>query len=234
MASQKNRIGVSRLHRGMPSLGQLEAGLRGKRLLGRLLKVHGPPTKRGLQIADGYVRLVEKAVLEYEDSRTSLTAFLQKGVADAWFRAQDHLESCIQSTHRAISYLDQLRRLGFRKPDGTPFVPRPRDLEVLGAPVRTQIRRVRDAIEHLDEDIIRGAIPEDDDVGIRLSFEAATLAGFQILYVDLAKWIKALHRFALPLSRVQLQVRPPSLGRRRRSSSAAPKARRRTAGLSAS
>ena len=226
MPSQRNRIGVSRLHRGMPSLGQLEVGLRGKRQLGRLLKVHGPPTTRGLQIADGYVRLVEKAVLEYEASRTSLTAFLQKGSVDALFRAQDHLESCIQSTHRAISYLDQLRRLGFRKPDGTPFVPRPRDLDVLRASVRSKIRRVRDAIEHLDEDIIRGAIPEDDDVGIRVTFESARLAGFEILYVDLASWIKSLHQFALPLSRVELQVQPAPMGRRRRPSSVSIKARR--------
>ena len=107
MASLNNQAALTRLNSGMPLLDHLECGLRAKRQLGRLLRIHGPPTKRGLQIADGYVRLVEKATLEYAESRKQLVLFLDEGLVDALFRAQDHFESCINSTHRAINYLDR-------------------------------------------------------------------------------------------------------------------------------
>lgn len=88
---------ISKLN--MPSLESLELSLRSKRQLGNILAVHGPPTTRGKQIADGYVRLVEKAILEYESSRQNLTTFLKDGFADDYFRAQDHFETCINSLH---------------------------------------------------------------------------------------------------------------------------------------
>src|SRR5437870_3485166 len=106
----ENQAAVERVDAKMPSLAHLETPLRSKRELGHILGVHGPPTPRGKQIADGYVRLVEKTILEYEEAREKLIAFLKDGTLDHYFRAQDHFESSTQSFHRAILYLDQLRR----------------------------------------------------------------------------------------------------------------------------
>lgn len=193
----------------MPSLSDLDTSLRGKRLIGRIMGIHGPPTLRGLQIADGYVRLVEKTVLEYEAARREFISFLREKLSDNHFRAQDHFETCIQSLHRAILYLDRLRRLGFRRPDGTAFVPRPHDLEVLTDAVRSQVRRFRDASEHLDDDIIDGRIPEEADVAIHLGWHYAKLADIEIRYQELSKWILQLHHFAVLLSKVELVVTNP-------------------------
>jgi len=194
----------------MPSLSDLDASLRGKRELGRILGVHGPSTPRGLQIADGYVRLVEKTIIEYESSRREMLSFMAGGVLDSYFRAQDHFETCLQALHRAIIFLDRLRRLGIRRADGTPFVPRPRDLEVLNEGVRSRVRDIRDACEHLDEDIINGRIPEDAEVAIHLGWECAKLADKEICYHEISKWIIQLHQFAVPLSRVELVVSSPA------------------------
>jgi len=194
----------------MPSLSNLETSLRGKRLLGRIMGVHGPPTTRGLQIADGLVRLVEKTVLEYECARTELLSFMRDGLADNYFRAQDYFETCIQSLHRSILYLDRLRRLGFCRPDGTPFIPRLRDLEVLNEGIRSRVRNLRDASKHLDEDIIKGQIPEEADVAIHLGWQYAKLAGTEICYEEVSKWIIQLHHFAVLLSRVELVVSNPA------------------------
>jgi hypothetical protein len=120
--SVDNQAGVDRIEQSMPSL-DLELSLRSKRDLGKRLGVHAQPTGRARQIADGYVRLVEKAVLEYRESRAKLVEFLANGTADHEYRAQDHFESCVQSLHRAILYLERLRRFGYKRDDGTPFIP---------------------------------------------------------------------------------------------------------------
>ena len=83
----------------MPPLG-VEISLRSKRSLGKLLGVHGRGIPRARQVEDGFVRLVEKTVLEYEASRQKLMEFMSEGAFDDWFRAADHFESCIQSLHR--------------------------------------------------------------------------------------------------------------------------------------
>jgi hypothetical protein len=193
----------------MPALA-LETSLRSKREFGHLLGVHGPHAPRGKQIADGYVRLVEKAVLEYQASRGKLLRFLSDGFADDYHRAQDHFESSIQSLHRAVLYLDRLRSMGFRNPNGTPFVPRPRELEPLRDEVKARIRDLRDRAEHLDGDILSQTIAPDAGVAIHLGWEKASLADAQVTYQDFARWITRLHHFALLLSQVRITVGGPA------------------------
>ena len=212
-ALNDNQAGIDRLESAMPSLGQLEGSLRSKRDLGKLLGAHAQPSGRGRQIADGYVRLVEKALLEYRSSRAMLIASLADGTADHQFRAQDHFESCVQSLHRAILYLERLRRLGYLRADGRPFIPKPRNLEVLSEGVKSQVRAMRDAAEHLDNDILDGSLPEGALVGIHLGWDKAALGILQLNYADVARWIEQLHEFAALLSRVQLVVGPPAEGK---------------------
>lgn len=201
----KNEVAVNQIAASMPAVG-LEASLRSKRLIGNLLGVHGPHTPRGKQIADGFVRLVEKAILEYQASRERLLAFLENGEADDHFRAQDHFETSLQSTHRAITYLDRLRNMGFRQTDGSAFIPRPRDLEVLRKDVKAKVRELRDFAEHLDQDIVGGGLPAEAEVGIHLGWEKASLNGAEIVYTDFTRWLTQLHHFAGLLSRVNITV----------------------------
>jgi hypothetical protein len=212
-AMTDNQEGVDRLMRGMPSLDHLEISLRSKRDLGKLLGVHAQPSGRARQIADGYVRLVEKAILEYKEARSNLIAFLADGTADHLHRAQDHFESCIQALHRALIYFDRLRNFGYKRQDGTPFIPRPRELEVLRETVRKPVRDMRNALEHLDNDILDGTLPEDSPAGPHLGWDIATLGAHKLLYADVTRWIEQLHEFAAVLSRVHLQVGPAPAAR---------------------
>jgi hypothetical protein len=190
----------------MPSLSGLDASLRGKRELGRILGAHGSSTSRGLQIADGYVRLVEKTIIEYESARREMVSFMAGGVLGKYFRAQDHFETCLQALYRAIIYLDRIRRLDIRHKDGTPFEPRPPDLEVLSEGVRSRLEEIRDACVDLDEDIINERIPEDAEVAICLGWDCARLADKEICYDEISKWIIQLYQIAVPLSRVEVVV----------------------------
>jgi hypothetical protein len=103
----------------MPSLQLLEGSLRSKRDLGKLLGVHVQPGDRGRQIADGYVRLVEKALLEYQESRATLIAFLADGTADHQHRAQD-LARWIEQLHEFAALLSRVHLVVGPSPEAGP------------------------------------------------------------------------------------------------------------------
>lgn len=206
----EKRNADERLADTMPTLEHLDTSLRGKRMIGNIMGIHGPPEPRAKQISDGYVRLVEKTIIDYQEARNKLFLFMAgSGEFDNYCRAQDFIESSVQSLHRAILYLDKLRRFGFYGADGSPFVPKTRELAVLRDDAKARVRKLRDACEHLDKDIIGGKIFPNSDVAIHLGWEAVDLCGITISYVDLAKWMKQLHHFALLLSRVQITVGKP-------------------------
>jgi hypothetical protein len=107
-----------------------------------------------------------------------------------------------------MEYLEHLRRFGYKRGDGTPFIPKPRELEVLRDSIRDQVRDMRDAVEHLDRDILEGRLGETVKVGIHLGWERASLGGLTLGYADVARWITQLHEYAALLSRVHLVVGP--------------------------
>ena len=200
---------LEQLKAGMPDLG-LSASLRAQRRLGKTLGVHGPYDTKGQLIADGLVRLVEKAIVEYELTKAAVFEFLPHGYLAHYHRAQDHFESLIQCLHRAITYLDRLRALGYRVADGSPLVPRPRDLEVLRDTTKSVVRSFRDRLEHMDEDILAGQLDAASDVGPRLGTLAAELGDTTLAYADVARWCHQLHGFARLLSEVTLTTGEPS------------------------
>jgi hypothetical protein len=63
---------------------------------------------------------------------------------------------------------------------------------------------MRDAAEHLDEDILDGRLPDDATVGIHLGWDKASLGALQLGFADVARWIEQLHQFAALLSRVHI------------------------------
>jgi hypothetical protein len=203
-----NHEGVAKLERAMPQL-RLETSLRGKRALGQLLGIHQRGEGATRQLADGFVRLVEKSALEYAAARERFLAYLAEGFADAYHRAQDHFESCIGSLHRAINYLERLRTIGFKSHDGSPFVPRPRDFELLKDGVdtrRSRIRELRDRFEHLDHDILSGRLPADADVSVHLAWDRGSIGDAFVTFAEVVTAIEDLHVFALNLASVVLRI----------------------------
>jgi hypothetical protein len=171
-----------------------------------VLGAYGVPTLHAKQIVDGYVRLVERSIVEYQRARAAIYRLLQPGGLQDYYDAQDHFENCIHNVHRAILYLERLRRFGFRKRDGSVFIPRPRDLEVLSETARQAVRNLRDSIEHLDQDIVEGRIPHADPVALHAGRTSIRLQGNEVSYEDLARWITQLHGFASLMSRYEISI----------------------------
>jgi hypothetical protein len=196
-----NPLHLEQLKNGMPDLG-LDTSLRAQRQTGKLLGVHGPYDTKGQLIADGLIRLVEKAVIEYDLTKSELLQFLPDGYVFHYHRAQDHFESCIQCLFRAITYLDQLRSCGYQDSNKKPLVPRARELEVLSDSTKKSVRIFRDYLEHLDRDILNGKLNAASDVGPKLGTTAAEISDATLVYVDVARWCHQVHGIASQLSKI--------------------------------
>lgn len=200
---------ADRVRDGMPDM-PLDCTLRARRRTGKVLGVLGPFDTKGQLVVDGLVRLLDKSILEYRAAREELLSFFPDGYINRYHRAQDHFESFVQSLHRAITYLDRLRALGFTHPNGVPVVPRPRELEVLRDDVKANVRKFRDNLEHLDRDILGLKLERADDVGPSLGTHAATIADATIVYADAVRWCSQIHDLAVPMSTVVLKALPDS------------------------
>lgn len=210
MSDSSNRKGIERLTASMPSLDELDSSLRSRRFLGNLLKISAPPTSIGRHVADAFVHVVAKSLIEYRALRAAMLSFLADGIAEDYHRAQDQAESCVNSLHRAIKLLDRLRSLGFTLPDGQPYVPRARDLAILREANRKKVRDLRDAQEHIDSDVLGGRLPPDSDVTIRPMWDKLSLHGKELSYAEIAENVRQLHKFAAELSTVTIVVSEPA------------------------
>jgi hypothetical protein len=192
----------------MPPLN-LVSELRSKWELGHVLGLHKMPSKRVRQIVAGYIRLVDKAMREYSAARNMLLNFLSDGQVDDYHHAQDHIENCIVTVHRAIAFLEILRRRNLKDGFGKALVPKAKELEILGNSAKTQIREFRNVTQHIADHIASGKVAENIDPDVCLTEESIVLSDQEILYSDLERWIKQLHPLAHRLSAVHLTAANP-------------------------
>lgn len=111
------------------------------------------------------------------------------GGIQAFFEGVGHFENCINSAKRALRALG---RLGTQQ-DG-PVIDRA--IRKLAQSQATAITNLRDAIEHMDADIVTGAgIPEGDPHLLTVSKEGDQLeiGGYRISIIALQSVIKALY-----------------------------------------
>jgi hypothetical protein len=68
---------------------------------------------------------------------------------------------------------------------------------------------MRDAVEHLDSDILDGKLPDSATVGVHLGWNKASIGVLQLQFSDVARWIGQLHEYAALLSLVHLLAGNP-------------------------
>ena len=149
-----------------------------------------------------FVRLVDKAVDEYEESRHMIVAQIAEGQRSVDEMARsgrfiymlkfvDHMENCISTVRRILRFLNVLKS----DQDGLPF-PRPirKDIEALTKP----IVKVRNTVEHMDERIRRDEIGEDEPVMLKVmaSQDGVMIGGQTLPFSTLSSLIRKLHSLA--------------------------------------
>lgn len=148
------------------------------------------------------MRLVDKAVYEYQKARDTLVA----GVDD-WnhpvedmvkrgklFKLTDHTENCINAVRRLLQLLDRIK-----SDSGAPIIDRMQRKSI--ETYSRSVKDVRDTIEHMDERIHKDQLGEDKPIVLKLSDQGdrVEIGDTYITFNDLAQTIRKLHEIAARL-----------------------------------
>jgi hypothetical protein len=191
----------------MPDLSALSPKALLSQILNLVLAGGGPTDPVPRLYATAFVRLADKTLREYETARVEMEEFVTTPSShlSPYFTAIGHFETCVHSLHRALCFLERLRRVGLKRNDGTPLVPRDNAFRPLSATVRDAVREMRDGIEHLDDDLLKLKIPWGGSNTVRPLEDRLRLNQFEIAYSELGQWVTSLHELAEDIAR----YRPP-------------------------
>jgi hypothetical protein len=177
----------------MPDLSSLN----GKKILGLILNLlfrgGGPKNNLAKALVNNYIRLVDQILWEYNAARDSLELYVStpNEVISPLFKCIGHMESCIRTINRAINFARKIRHH-----QESPDVEK---LNVLSGRVGNRIEDMRNAIEHLECDILAGKMEEGGANTLIVRNDRIELFDKCISYSELAKWIEELHDLASKL-----------------------------------
>ena len=149
-----------------------------------------------------FVRLIDKAIYEYQQAREAILAQVEDkerpakdmqkiGRISYILLFTNHLENCINAIRRLFHLIDRIKN---EKDD--PNISRilRKQIESLGSSIVT----IRDSIEHIDEIIMRDELGNDQPILIAVTDneEGIQLLDDQLKFCDLALTIRKLHEIA--------------------------------------
>ena len=149
-----------------------------------------------------FIRLMDKSVAEYLESRTVLNSQVQEskrppkemqetGRIIYMFSFSDHVENCINSVRRLLWLLE---RIDCDK--DAPTIPR--DKKRLLSSQDRKLIDLRDTFEHMDERIQKDEIGANEAIMVKLggSDDRIEIGPHQITFLELAGIISKLHELA--------------------------------------
>ena len=146
-----------------------------------------------------FIRLIDKAVDEYNAARELIVAQIAEGRRSSeemakdgrhiyMFKFVDHMENCISSVRRIIRFLNVLKG----NQDGLAFS---RTVRKQIESLTSSIVDVRDTIEHMDERIQNDIIQTSEPVMLKISDtqDGIMIAAHSLKFSVLSTLIKKLH-----------------------------------------
>jgi hypothetical protein len=210
-------------HSPLPSLETLNHRLAEQRLIRRM--IFGPESTPQLEhLANGFVRRVDQAIVEYELARQALTSDAGSEI-QAHYRAEYHLETCISALRRAMRFLATMHK---RKAQigSLPVVDPEHELLPRTSSAK-RIVKVRDALEHMDERVCRADVLPTDFTWAKIGRDSIRVHDREelreITYGELADWLKHLYDVASQMGAMSITIgTPPRAWAKRRSFLLAP------------
>jgi hypothetical protein len=134
----------------MPILSDINSQISITLVLNRMFAGGGPKDPKSYALVMNFIRIVDKLVVEYEQTRAALTEFIStpNEVISPIMYATNYCESCISTLIRAINLGRRIRR----DPNGPEIA---RKIAVLSDSVCSRVKAMKNAIEHIDEKIIK-------------------------------------------------------------------------------
>ena len=145
-----------------------------------------------------FVRLIDKAVLEYVEAREALfaqveepnrpAAELQKGRILYICTIANHLENCLNAVRRLLNHLDKLK-------SDKGGIEIDRTTRNIIESASTSFIDIRDTVEHLDERIQKDELGPDQSIMLSITDDqrGAEIAGTTISFAELERIIRRLH-----------------------------------------
>ena len=185
----------------MPDLSGLDSPLVNRLLVQLLVGERGLSPKTSLYRRN-FIRLVDKALWEYHEAREAILAQIAEmnrppeemsgdGRSIYILTFTDHIETCINSVRRLYKLLG-----GIKAEKQSPGLPRE-----LRRQVETReetIVKIRGAIEHMDELILKGEIVGKPIMAAGSeNWDAVVVSNYELKFEELAMVLRAMHEIAL-------------------------------------
>jgi len=144
-----------------------------------------------------YVRIVDKALEDYELCRSAFDEYVHRvsnNTLSPLFRAIGHMENCLNSIERALRFV---ARMG-EDTELAGIVPA---LSVMRTSNRRRLSTLRNAVEHLDERVINNKICEGDFTTLWMDEDHMKLQEVRVGYQEFGGWLTELHTLAITLAK---------------------------------
>lgn len=157
----------------------------------RALAGGGPNSPTSYALVANYVRIVDAALAEYHAMRAALIRYVStpNEVIHPLYEAISHAESCISNLARAVLMAQRIHR-----DQSGPSI------AVVSNAIANRLRRFRNKIQHVDEKLLDGTWQPPDPHCLVTRDDRMELYGQEILYSELADWIRTLHRVSSNLA----------------------------------
>jgi hypothetical protein len=168
-------------------------------------------------LASTYVRLVEAALVEYRLGHLKLKEFWGTHTSvnlGAMHRSVSHFESCLSDMYRAINCFTRLRR--HKEVGDLSKALNEERPHFIADDISYQLRTIRHEIHHLEELVMDGRLTEGSPFAlgstgpqtahpieanqIVKTIDRLTIAQRELLFSDIANWLKEMGRFAEKLA----------------------------------
>ena len=146
-----------------------------------------------------FIRLVDKTLLEYEQSREYLQQYVDSHNKTSLFlRCTGHMENCVDSLHRSLLHLEGLKAsLHKERERASEPLPQIDRQELPNKASRKRVVRIRNAMQHMDKRITQGRAGADiAPIGLTVKSDSIEVDHEEIYFEELASWIRQIHNVA--------------------------------------
>lgn len=179
----------------MPDLSRLNAKASLTLVLNRMFAGGGPEDPKSYALVMNFIRVVDKLVMDYERTRVALKEYVStpNNVISPLIYATNNCESCITTMIRTIKLGRRIRR-----DQNGPSIAK--KIAVLSGSVWSKVNDMRNAIEHVDGQIINDTWVPNEPLCLLVKSDRLELIGEEILYSELAEWVLQLNELAIQLA----------------------------------
>jgi len=186
----------------MPDLSGLDSPLIGP-LLVQILVGEPSLSQKARLYRREFIRLLDKALREYHEAREAILAQIAEANRSAEEMGEDgrriyiiaftdHIETCINAVSRLFRLLERIKS----EKESPAF---PRELRRLVEIKSESIADVRNAVEHMDEQIRKGEITPGKPIMLTIgkNDDRVVVSKYEIKFEELAVVLKKIHEIAL-------------------------------------